>query len=328
VLHVFRNNSPYTVIILFIFTLLIKLPVLLHPSLPVILPDGPVYNSIVRGIGTILGKSSFAWTLLTIVLLFAQGIYLTSITVRRRLFHKTYYTPAFAYITLTSIFPAFNFFSPPLLANWLILFAMDIFLRLSQPMHPQKHIFNAGFLLALAALIQFSAIGYILLFITALIILRPFNSAEWVVAVLGCLTPIYFFAGVLFLFDKLGQMRSWPSIGISFPRQLPNPLYFIGTVIGGLILLSTSIYVLNDSHQKMAISVRRGWSTVVAWLGVALVICIFTPDHIQAAWLALMLPLALFTALPLNLEKDRLFSNFIFYFLIALTLFCQFTFHK
>jgi len=328
VLQLFRNNSPYTVIILFIFTLLIKLPALLHPAVPGLLHDGPVYNSIVRALASVLGQSGFAWTLLTIVLLFAQAIYLTGITVRRRLFHKTYYTPAFAFIALTSILPAFNFFSPPLLVNWLMLFAVDIFLRLSQPMHPQKHIFNAGFLLSIAALLQFSAIGFLLLFIVMLIILRPFNPAEWVVAMLGSLTPIYFFAGLLFLFDKFDQIKLWPDIGISLPRQLPHPLYFIGTVIGGLILLSSGLYVINDTRNKMAISVRRGWSAVIAWFIVSLIVCIFTPDTIAAAWLCAIPPLALIIAHPLNLEKNKLFSNFIFYFLIAFAVFCQFTIHR
>ncbi len=327
-LQIFRNNSPYTVIILFIFTLLVKLPALLHPALPELLPEGPVYNSIVRALSTVLGQSGFAWTLLTVVLLFGQAIYLTGITTRRRLFHKTYYTPAFTYIIITSLIPAFNFFGPPLLVNWLLLLVVDMFLRLGQALHPQKLIFNIGFLICAAALLQFSAAGYALLFFVVLIILRPINPAEWVVAVLGLLTPVYFFAGTLFLFDKLVQIRHWPNIGISLPRQLPHPVFFIGTTISLLILLSSGLYVLNDTRNKMAISVRRGWSAVISWFIISIIVCIFTPANIDAAWLCAVPSLALISSLPLNLEKNKLFSNFIFYFLIALVLFCQFTIHK
>ncbi len=261
-------------------------------------------------------------------MLFGQAIYLTGITSRRRLFSKTYYTPAFAYIALTSILPGFNIFSPPLLVVWLLLFALDIFLRLSQPLHAQKYIFNAGILIACAVLIQFSAIGYVLLLLIALLILRPFNAAEWIVGMLGLLTPVYFFAGVLFLFDKLGQIKWWPWIGISLPRQLVHPLYFVGAVLGGIILISAGFYVLNDTQHKMAISVRRGWSVVIATFLVSLIVSLFTPDAIDAAWLCAIPGLSLLTALPLNLEKNKLFSNFIFYFLIAFAVFCQITFYK
>lgn len=327
-LQLIRNNSPYTVIILFIITLVLKLPVLVNPALPELLPQGIVYNTIVRGLSTVLGTSSFAWTLFTIVLLFAQAIYLSGIATKRKLFTKSSYTPAFAYIILTSIFPGFNVFSPPLLVVWLLLFVLDIFLRLSQPAHAQKQLFNSGMLIAGATLIQFSAVGYVLLLFSAVMILRSFNAGEWVVATLGLLTPLYFFAGILFLLDKLTQLNQWPSIGISLPRHLAHQLYFIGSVLGVILLSSAGFYVLNDTRQRMAISVRRGWSVVIVTFGVSLIVCIFTPQQIDAAWLCVIPGLSLLSALPLNIEKNKLFSNFIFYFLIAFAVFCQFTFYK
>lgn len=327
-LQLFRNNTPYTVLILFIFTLLVKLQALIHPIAPVELPHNLVYDFCVHALGTVLGHSSFGFTMLTVVLLFGQGIYLTSITARHRLFLKPSYLPAFAYISLTAILPAFNYFSPQLIVNWLLLLVFDIFLHFTQPQNPRKYIFNAGFLLALAALVQFSAIGYLLFFIIALLILRPFNPGEWVVAFLGYFTPVYFLAGILYLANKLSLLRHLPDIGISLPKQMPHPLYQVGVIISLLLLLASGGYVLNDIRARQAISVRRGWTCIVIWLIVSLLVGIFTPAGHPAAWLVIMPPLSLIAAQPLTLEKSRRFSNFIFLLFIAIIFYCQFTVYK
>ena len=327
-LQLFRNNTPYTVVILFIFTLLVKLQALVHPVAPVLLPDSQAYNMLANLFGTVLGRNGFGFTMLTVVLLFGQGIYLVAITAKHRLFVKTSYLPAFAYIALTALLPDFNFFSPQLIVNWLMLAAFDIFLRFTQPQSPRKYIFNAGFLLALAAIVQSSALCYILLFLIVLVILRPFNPSEWMVGLMGYLTPVYFLAGILYLAGHLNEMRNLIHVGISLPQQVPHPRHLIGSVVGILVLLSAGLYVMNDSRSRQAISVRRAWTSAVLWFVIAIPVCIFTPKGQPAAWLCMMPPLALLTSQPLVLEKSKRFSNFVFYFFIILIVFCQFTVHK
>lgn len=327
-LQLFRNNTPYTVLILFIFTLLVKMQVLIAPVVPEVLPDSLLYNIIIGAIGMVLGKSAFGFTMLAIILLFLQGVYLTSIVARHRLFMKPSYATAFAYISLSSLLPAFSYFSPQLLVNWLLLFALDVSLRFTQPQSPRKLIFNVGFLLSLAALIQFSAIGFLLLFFIALLMLRAFNTSEWVVAILGYLTPLYFFAGILFLLDRTPEIRKLVQLGISLPAQIPHPLFQVGCMVGILVLFSAGLYVLNDTRSRQAISVRRGWNSIIVYFIIALPVCIFTPKIQEAAWLCCIPPLALLTSHPLNLEKSKRFSNFTFYFFIVLVVFCQLTINK
>ena len=301
---------------------------LVDPVAPVLWPNSPVYNMLVNLLSAVLGRSGFGFTMLTVVLLFGQGIYLVAITTKHRLFIKTTYLPAFAYIALTALLPDFNFFSPQLIVNWLMLAVFDIFLRFTQPQSPRKYIFNAGFLLALAAMVQSSALCYILLFLIILLILRPFNPGEWMVALLGYLTPIYFLGGILYLLGRLGEMRNLVHVGISLPQQVPHPRHLIGSVVGILVLLSAGLYVMNDSRARQAISVRRAWTNAVLWFVIAIPVCIFTPQGQPAAWLCVMPPLALLTSQPLVLEKSKRFSNFVFYFFIILIVFCQFTVHK
>lgn len=327
-LALIRNNSPYTVIILFIFTLVLKLQAVLHPEAPALLPDHQLYNVLVEGLAAVLGGSRFAFTMLAVIMVFAQGLYLTAITVRHRLYPRPTYTPAFAWIVLSSLRPEFSYFSAPLLVNWLMIGALDILLKFTQPQHLRQHIFNTGFLVSVAALVQFSAVGYLLFFLLVLILLRPFHPGEWVVGLLGYFTPLYFFGALLFLADRFGLIRRWPQIGISLPSQLQHPAYLIGAVIGVVLLLSSGLFILSGQMGRYAVSVRRGWWAVIAFFVLSLVVSVFTPAAEGAAWICIMPALALVSAVPLNLEKSKRFSNFIFLFFLVFVIFCQLTVHK
>lgn len=245
-LPLFRNYSPFTVLILIIAALIMKLQALSAPAVPVALPDHVVFTAILNGLNKVLGGSAFGYTMLAIVLLLLQALYLNLITIKHKLAAKSTYLPAFTYLLLTSIYPPFNYFSEPLLINFFTLAAVDIMLSFSQTNQPRKQIFNAGFILCLPAIIQFPALGFVLLFILALIFLRSFNIGEWTVGGLGYLTPIYFFAAILFLIDHFPVITKIPQIGFAFPKQFNYPVYRTGVLSGLVILLIAGSYTLQQ----------------------------------------------------------------------------------
>ncbi|RYG37242.1 MAG: hypothetical protein EOO01_30320, partial [Chitinophagaceae bacterium] len=222
-LQLFRNYSPFTVLILIIAGFLMKLQALSSGVAPVPLPDHIIFGQLLAVLNHIFHGSAFGYTLFAVVLLHIQAIYLNYITVKHKLFHRNTYLPAFSYLVLTSIYPPFNYFSEPLLINFFTIAALDLMLTLSQTSQPRKQIFNAGFLLCIPAMIQFPAVGFILLLFLALLFLRTFNLGEWTVGGLGYLTPIYFFVAFLFLFDQLPAIYRLPHFGFAFPKELNYP---------------------------------------------------------------------------------------------------------
>ena len=243
-LQLIRNNNPFTVLILFIFTLLVKLPALLHPQLPVAADDTILFNWLLLGMKAVLGANAFAWTFFAIVCLFLQGLYLNAITIRHRLFAKPTYVPLFCYLVLTSVMPGYSYFTAPLMVCWCLLVCFDVMLQFSQSGQPRKHIFNAGFMLSVAALFHFPAVFYFLLLVVALILLRPFTIGEWVVALIGYITPLYFFSGLLFLTDRLPSLAKWPDLGISLPHQVHHPVFLLGSFGSVIILTASGLFVL------------------------------------------------------------------------------------
>ncbi len=321
-LSLFRNNSPFTVIILFIFTLLVKFQALLHPIAPSPVGGHYVYNYILRGLYLIFRHGSFGYTMLAIIILFLQSLYLKSIATRHKLFPRYTYIPAFVYLLLTSIYPQFSYFSETLIINWLLLGAVDIMFGFTQTSQPRKLIYNAGFLLSMAALFQFSMLAYFFLLLVGMVMFRPFNMGEWSVAAMGYATPPYFLGCVLFLADRFYLLKEWPHIGISLTSDVSSPFYIILTIVGILILLGSGIYAMQQNVAMSNIYVRRDWTAISFYLIISVLVAIFTDIDTKTAWLVTLPALSIIITHALLLEKNKRFSNFIFYFSLVFLIFC------
>jgi len=299
---------------------------LLHPQLPIVMPGHILYDYILRGLDTVLNHVAFGYAMLTVTLLFCQALYINAIAAKHKLFGKITYIPAFTFLLLTSLYPPFNYFSEALLINWCVLGAIDIVLSFNQTTSPRKQIFNAGFLFALAALLQFSALGYFLLFLVSMIVLRAFQPSEWVVGLLGYCTPFYFFICLLFLVDKLSLFKKWPHLVSLIPGPIKTPVYFIGLVSGILILFLGGVFGMQIHVPKSSIYIRRNWLALTFYLIISIGVAICSDILAKDAWLMVIPALTFLISHAFSIEKRKRFSNFIFYFSLLFLIFCQLTY--
>ena len=321
-LKLVRNNSPFTVIVLFIFALVVKFPALLHPVAPLPVPGHFIYNFLLKGLFFVFKGGNFAYSMLAIIVLIIQALYLKSVTTRHKLFPKYTYVPAFVYLLLTSIYPLFNSFNETILINWFLIGAMDIMFSFTQTTQPRKLIFNASLLLSMAALFQFTVMSYFLLLIVGMVMFRSFNIGEWSVAMMGYITPIYFLVCILFLADQFGLFSHWLHIGFSLTGNVISPFY-LGWMIGGLLFLSVcGVYAMQVNVAMSNIYVRRDWMAVTFYLIISILVAILTDREIKSQWLIAMPALSIIISHALLLEKKKGFSNFIFYFSIIFLIFC------
>ena len=326
-LRLIKNNNPFTVITLFIFTLLVKFNVLVHPLLPVPIHNHFVYNTILKAATSVFAQFIYGYCFFVVANLFLQSIYIVNIISRHKLFHKVSYVPSYTYIILTSIFPVFNVFSETFIINWLLIGAMDVMFYFSQTNQPRKMIFNAGFLICVAALFQVTFLVFFLLLLVSMVMFRPFNLGEWSVALMGFLTPIYFFFGVLYLADKFLLIHQWLHIGFSLLPATHSSLFLFIILFGLFLLLSAGYYALQLNVAMSNIYVRRNWIVVSFYLIIALLAGFTTDSTISSAWLITIPPLSIIISHAFVLEKHKRFSNFIFYFSLLYVFFCLWANH-
>ena len=321
-LRLFRNNSPFTVIVLFIFALVVKFQLVLHPIMPQPVIGHFMYNYILKVLYVVFRHGAFAYTMLAVIVIFIQSLYLKSISVRHKLFPRYTYVPAYVYLILTSIYPPFNSFSETLIVNWFLLGAMDIMFGFTQTIQPRKLIFNASFLLSMAALFQFTMLAYFFLLLVGMVMFRSFNLGEWSVALMGYTTPPYFLACILFLADRFHILSGWLHIGFSLSATVVSPFYLILTIIGILILLASGIYAMQLNVAMSNIYIRRDWIALSFYLIISIFVAILTDQQVRTAWLITLPALSIIISHALLLEKNQRFSNFIFYFSLVYLIFC------
>ncbi len=296
--------------------------VLLHAVAPEPAAGHFIYNYLLRAVGVVFKHNAFAYTILAIFVLFIQSLYLKSIATRHKLFPRYTYIPAFVYLLLTSIYPQFSTFNETLIINFLLLGAVDIMFGFTQTTQPRKLIYNAGFLLSMAALFQFTLLAFFLLLLVGMVMFRSFNIGEWSVAIMGYITPFYFLASILFLADRFYLFSQWPHVGFSLSSHVASVFYLILTLIGIMILLASGIYAMQKNVAMSNIYIRRDWIAISFYLIISLVVAFLTDHSIKSAWLITMPALSIIISHALLLEKNKRFSNFIFYFSLIFLIFC------
>ena len=293
-----------------------------HPALPEPVSGHFMFNYILRAMHIVFRNNAFAYTMIAIVIIFIQSLYLKSISVRHKLFPRYTYIPAFVYLLLTSIYPPFNSFSETLIVNWFLLGAMDIMFGFTQTTQPRKLIFNASFLLSMAALFQFTMLAYFFLLLVGMVMFRSFNLGEWSVAIMGYATPPYFLVCILFLADRFHLFANWPHIGFSLSAHVVSVFYLIITLAGILILLASGIYAMQLNVAMSNIYIRRDWIALSFYLIISLFVAVLTDEAIKTAWLIAIPALSIIISHAFLLEKNKRFSNFIFYFSLIFLIFC------
>lgn len=295
----------------------------MHAVLPQASEHQLVYGYVLQFCSVFFGKSAFSFSLLAVFILYAQAIFLNAIVAQFKLYKHNTYLVSFSFIALCSLHPALSNFSPLLLVNIFVLLAIRELLKMKQAQQVNKELFNLGFIIMMAALIHFSSILLLLFLFIALLILRPFNFREWMIAFVGLLMPLYFFGVLLFWQDNFSAIYHWPDLGISLPKQLLHAKYYLGLMVGLIIWFSMSVYNMQMQLPKAPIYIRRYWISLTFLLMLSVFAAIFSNSRVNAVWLICLPALSLVLANAFLNERSKKMNTISFYFALALVLFCQ-----
>ncbi|OFX21194.1 MAG: hypothetical protein A2041_04840 [Bacteroidetes bacterium GWA2_31_9b] len=139
-------------------------------------------------------------TVFAFILVIIQGLLLVWVNQKFILINFRTFLPAFFYIIISSSFVAIQMINPILIGNFFIFFALFNIYKIYRSDYALNDIYIAGFFTAIASLFWAPFAIFILLIWIALIILRPFIGREWIVSILGFLTPIFFTFLIFYVF--------------------------------------------------------------------------------------------------------------------------------
>jgi len=231
--------------------------------------------------------------------------------------------PSLMLIIMIGAWNAFHFFSPIYFSLILLLMAVSRILKIYHQKSVIRELFDASFLIGLAALFYYPIILFGLSIWGFLTISRSFNRREFVVPLFGLLLPFYFLWVAFFYFDIQPDFFKITSVSelnsMLFQVGLTQRLYLVITVI----LLAFSLFYLFRvlDRAKVQMQLARKFLLIFFLNGILIywVSLFYYPINERA--LFLIVPMAMI--LPFFfIESKPLVKNLSIYFwLLAALLF-------
>jgi len=321
VIAVFKQKSPGNIAVLFIFGLLVKLPVFVYPKPAIVTAsDGRLYQWFVS---VLPSGNSVLLSVFTFMLLYIQSLMVNYLVNEFRLIARQNYLPAMAFILITSLLPAWNYLSAPLLANTFIIGIFIYLFSLYNASNARAQVFNIGLIAGISSYIYFPSVAFLICVLLGLMILKPFRINEIVLFALGFFTPYYFYAVYLFLTDKLDKSYFLPKLSLSMPDVKSSIWLAASTVLLTIPFLMGGYYV--QTHlRKMLIQVRKNWSVLLLYLLLAFFVPFINSDDAFINWVLLAAPFAAFHACAYFYAPGRIVALTLFFLTLGFILFQQY----
>ena len=322
---VFKQKNSINALVLFVYALVLKFPMFLHPVVPVLhKEDNYFYRFILNALDALFHYIPVFFSLITFLLLFMQATLLNTICNYHRILPKPNYLPGMAYILVTSLLQDWNHFSAPLLVNSIMIWSWYKMIGLYGSKTPIGAIFNIGLFIGISSLLYMPAIAFLILLFFALLVMRSVRLNEWLICLLGVTTPYYFYAAYLFFSNKWSWLHLFQPINVA----LPSPGQSLWLAIGGILLIIPFLiggYFVQENLRKMLIQVRKNWSLMLIYLLFALFIPFLnnTAEGFEN-WILIIVPFAAFHACTYLYPPQRWIPVVIFWLSILFILVYQY----
>lgn len=313
----FKQKSPANIVLVFIFGLLIKLPLFLYPKLAIATSaDGRLYHAFAAFINR---SGAIGVSVVAFLLIYGQALMVNYLINEYRMTSRQTFLPAMAYMLLTSLWPDWSFMSSALLANtFVILFFLTLF-RLYNTNTANSKIFNIGLLAGIASFIFFPSALFGISVILGLMILRPFRLNEVFLFLMGFTTPYYFYGVYLFLTNSFTPANFFPHLYLQVP-PVQRSLWLVGSTLFACIPFLMGGYYIQVHLRKMLIQARKNWSILLVYLMVAFFIPFINSTASVSPWLLAVVPFATFHACAFLYPTRKALPLFIFFAMLIFIL--------
>jgi hypothetical protein len=313
VIGIFKQKTPANILLLLVFSVLIKLPMFMHPHVTTIqLKDGILFHEILKFLEPTGINHPFLYPLLAFVLLFTQALTLTRLINNYRMMSRINYLPGMAYLLITSFFPEWNYFSAPLLVNTLLIFILGWLFKIYNHPRAKAIVFNVGLTTGICSLIFFPSATFIIWILFALMVMRPFGINEWLLCLLGLTSPYYFYGVYIFITGQWQLNKLLPHLSVSVP-SLQQSIWLAASALLLMIPFLTGGYFVQDSLRRMLIQIRKAWSILLIYLLVAIFVPFVNTTNTFENWVMAAVPFATFHACTYFYPPKKLFPLILFW---------------
>lgn len=233
----------------------------------------------------------FAWLtnypvlslLLGITAITFQAFILSETVTEHRLLPYTSNMTAFILALCYSIFAPQSWFSPVIFANVFCVLALKRILDVFHQGYITGNLFRAGFYVGLASLLYLPSVFMLLILFYDLLLIRTFHWREFVIPLIGLITPyIYFLIYYFFKSDAVILFNYFlePKTFLSFLEL--RLIYWIPSILA-LVLIALALIYLFLSGQKRTVRQNNLYKVIVVTFVAAFFLSlIYSKDFMSA----------------------------------------------
>lgn len=287
----FKANNPYNNFLLFVYGLLLKLPIFLTPNIPQAKPqDGILYKGFLNIMSPVGERLPVIYSFITFGFLFIQALSINMLVNSQRMHHKTNYLTGMSYLLITSLFIEWHSLSAPLIVNTILIWVLFRLCTLHNNPQARTTIFNIGFATSVATFFYFPSIAFVLLIMVGLTIARPFKLAEWLMGLVGIITPFYYFGSWLFLTEKWAAYN-YPRIAVTLPRFHETNWAYAAMILILITLIIGSFFIYNNLRRQV-VHTRKSWYLLFLYLFGAALVPFLNATHSFSYWILVVVPIS------------------------------------
>jgi hypothetical protein len=314
---IFKANNPNNNFLLFLYGLVIKLPLFLYPQLPRLqLSDGILYKSFAGWMINNLGNTPVIFSLISFLLLFLQAISFNKLVNDQRMLQKPNYLTGMGYLLITSLFSDWFALSAALMANTILIWVWSRLSTLNNNTSAKTTIYNIGLVIGLAAFFYQPAIVFVLLFIAGMAITRPFRLNEWLIGLMGILTIFYFYAAWLFIGGGWKKYKL-PQLDVAIPSFHETRWALTGLILVLLTML-LGIFFIQSNMRRQIVQTRKSWQLIYLYLVVAAFVPFLNSNSFNS-WILVAVPASLIMAAAFFYPDKKWFAALMHWGMVAVS---------
>ena len=323
-LSFFKSNNPGVAVFYIVYLALFRVCFLFAPMDTgyVFMHTEPLSHLFFALLKNPLMNVGWLSTFLAATLSFIQAMLVNNIVNENKILAKKNNLAGLLFIIVSSFFKESLFLSPELLSLTFVILSTQRMFSLIKKEKAFGDVFDVGFLVAIAALFYFPSILFLLFAYIGVGTMRAFSYRDWIIILLGFISPYIVVFTWYFWFDKTPVMLSelanihghaWLT-GIALK---PSDWMLLGAL---LLLTAMALALLPGALYSSLIQVRKFSTSLITLLFLIILAFGLQQSAHLSHWVLVSLPLAIIFSMVLMQIKNKWVSEVMHLILILLVL--------
>lgn len=222
------------------------------------------------------------------------------------------------YILMSSYFPNCFLSEGIFMANFILLLAFRRIYSLRSSLQTKEKIFDGAFWIGIASLFYVWSLLYVILLYAAILIFRKTEWRNFLIPVIGLMTPIFLSYTYLLAFNDLDRFWNLWELNFNFnTAYYYSSKYIIPLILMGLMAV-VSIYPTTKRSLLAKIDFKATWTLLLSHILISLLVSLIAVDKNGSELIFMFFPLSILFANYLQVINRYWLKELIIYlFLIA-----------